>query len=114
MTDTAGGYLQIGKEFSHHEMVDHGALEYVRGDAHSNTVENYFSILKRGITGVYHHVSEAHLHRYLSEFDFRYSNRAGLGIDDVSRAEITLKGVKGKRLTYETTRAKWRAQAPAY
>jgi hypothetical protein len=77
MTDTAGGYLHVGKFFARHEMVDHGALEYVRGDAHSNTVKNYFSILKRGIIGVYHHVSEAHLHRYLSEFDFRCSNRAG-------------------------------------
>lgn len=114
MTDTAGGYLHIGREFARHEMVDHGALEYVRGDVHSNTVENYFSILKRGIIGVYHHVSEAHLHRYLAEFDFRYSNRQGLGIDDMSRAEITLKGVKGKRLTYETTRAQWRAQAATH
>src|SRR6185295_7249669 len=83
MTDTAGGYYNVGKSFARHEMVDHGALEYVRGDAHSNTVENYFSILKRGIVGVYHNVSEAHLHRYLAEFDFRYSNREGHGIDDV-------------------------------
>ena len=114
MTDTAGGYLHVGKLFARHEMVDHGALEYVRGDAHSNTVENYFSIFKRGIIGVYHHVSEAHLHRYLSEFDFRYSNREGLGVNDVSRAEMTLRTTKGKRLTYETTRAKWRAEASAY
>lgn len=102
MTDTAGGYLHIGREFARHEMVDHGKDEYVRGDAHSNTVEGYFSILKRGLTGVYHSVSEAHLHRYLAEFDFRHSNRAKLGIDDVSRADIALLGVKGKRLTYRT------------
>jgi len=102
MTDTAGGYMQIGREFARHEMVDHGKDEYVRGDAYSNTVEGYFSILKRGLTGVYHSVSEAHLHRYLAEFDFRHSNREKLGIDDVSRADIALLGVKGKRLTYRT------------
>jgi hypothetical protein len=67
MTDTAGGYMGVGKEFERHEMVDHGIGEYVRGDAHSNTVEGYFSVLKRGITGVYHHVSEAQLKRYLAE-----------------------------------------------
>ena len=102
MTDTAGGYMQIGREFARHEMVDHGKDEYVRGDAYSNTVEGYFSILKRGLTGVYHSVSEAHLHRYLAEFDFRHSNREKLGTDDVSRADIALLGVKGKRLTYRT------------
>lgn len=104
MTDTHGGYYHLGKEFSRHGMVDHGKGEYVRGDVHSNTVEGYFSVLKRGIVGVYHHVSEAHLHRYLAEFDFRYSNREKVGVDDVSRAAIALKGVKGKRLTYRTTR----------
>mgnify|MGYP003628167431 FL=1 len=102
MTDTAGGYMQIGREFARHEMVDHGKDEYVRGDAYSNTVEGYFSILKRGLTGVYHSVSEAHLHRYLAEFDFRHSNREKLGTDDVSRADLALLGVKGKRLTYRT------------
>ena len=105
MTDTAGGYLHVGKQFARHEMVDHGKDEYVRGDAHSNTVEGFFSILKHGIIGTYHHVSEAHLHRYLSEFDFRYSNRERLGVDDVSRADIALKGAKGKRLTYRTVGA---------
>ena len=83
-------------------MVDHGKDEYVRGDAHSNTVEGFFAILKRGVIGTYHHISEAHLHRYLSEFDFRYSNRERLGVDDVSRADIALQGTKGKRLTYRT------------
>jgi len=100
MTDTAGGYMGIGKEFVRHEMVDHGAAEYVRGDAHSNTVEGYFSILKRGITGVYHHVSEAHLKRYLAEFDFRYNERAALGVDDGERMTRLAKGIEGKRLTY--------------
>jgi hypothetical protein len=71
---------------------------------HSNTVENYYSILKRGITGVYHSVSEAHLHRYLAEFDFRYSNRSGLGIEDAERAARALKGAEGKRLMYNQPR----------
>ena len=91
----------MGRDFDH-EHVNHKANEYVRGAAHTNTVENYFSILKRGITGCYFHVSEAHLHRYLAEFDFRYSNREGLGVDNVARAEAALKGFRGKRLTYET------------
>jgi transposase-like protein len=100
MTDTAGGYMGVGKEFERHEMVDHGAGEYVRGDAHSNTVEGYFSVLKRGITGVYHHVSEAHLKMYLAEFDFRYNTRMSLGYNDAMRAEEALKGIVGKRLMY--------------
>jgi hypothetical protein len=83
-------------------MVDHGADEYVRGDVHSNTVEGYFSILKRGLIGVYHHVSEQHLHRYLAEYDFRYSNRIALGIDDQARATHALRGIVGKRLTYRS------------
>lgn len=111
MTDTAGGYLHVGREFARHEMVDHGKDEYVRGDATTNTVEGYFSVLKRGLTGTYHAVSEAHLNRYLAEFSFRYSNREKLGIDDVSRAEIALQGFKGKRLTYQTTRRQRRAAA---
>jgi transposase-like protein len=105
MTDTAGGYMQLGKAFARHEMVNHGKDEYVRGDAHSNTVEGYFSILKRGVTGIYHHVSEQHLHRYLAEFDFRYNNRVALGVNDVSRTTAALKGAKGKRLTYRVSRS---------
>lgn len=103
MTDTAGGYMQLGKEFVRHEMVDHATGEYARGDAHSNTVEGYFSILKRGITGVYHHVSEAHLQRYLAEFDFRYNNRMSLGVTDGERTALAMKGIEGKRLTYRPT-----------
>jgi hypothetical protein len=103
MTDTAGGYYRMGKEFARHEMVDHGAEEYVRGDAHSNTVEGYFSVLKRGIVGTYHHVSEAHLKRYLAEFDFRYNERAALGINDGERMARLAKGIEGKRLTYRPT-----------
>jgi hypothetical protein len=80
--------------------VNHSAGEYVRGDVHTNTVEGYFSILKRGIIGVYHHVSEQHLKRYLAEFDFRYNERMALGVDDKTRATRAISGVVGKRLTY--------------
>jgi ISXO2-like transposase domain len=103
MTDPAGGYYHAGKRFARHETIDHGADEYVRGDAHSNTVEGYFSILKRGVTGIYHHVSERHLHRYLAEFDFRYNNRVALGTHDVGRTTNARLGAKGKRLTYRRT-----------
>lgn len=105
MTDGARMYPAVGREFAAHSSVDHSAGEYVRhGHHHSNTVENYFSILKRGITGTYHFVSEAHLSRYLSEFDFRYSNREGLGISDTDRAAEAVRGVVGKRLTYHQPR----------
>jgi transposase-like protein len=104
-TDEWAAYMTIGWNFASHETVVHSAKEYVRGDAHTNTVEGYFSILKRGIYGVYQHVSEAHLKRYLCEFDFRYSNRIKLGIDDVQRADLVVVGARGKRLTYETTRS---------
>ena len=100
MTDTHGGYHRVGKEYARHEMVDHGRCEYVRGDAHSNTAEGFFSILKRGLIGTFHHVSEAHLHRYLAEFDFRYNNRSGLGVEDTERASKIIKQAEGKRLTY--------------
>ena len=106
MTDEGGQYRHVGTEFARHGKVNHGAGEYVRGDAHVNTAENYFSILKRGIVGVYHHVSEAHLSRYLAEFDFRYNRRIGLGVDDLARADEVLTGAVGKRLTYETTSAR--------
>ncbi len=104
MTDEAGEYRNLGKEFASHEVVNHGALEYVRGDAHSNTVEGYFSIFKRGIIGTYHHVSEAHLKRYLAEFDFRYNERSALGIEDAERTTRAIKGAEGKRLTYRMPR----------
>jgi transposase-like protein len=100
MSDGAPFYPKMGVEFASHSVVDHKAGEYVRGTAHSNTVENYFSILKRGIVGTFHNVSEAHLARYLAEFDFRYSNRAGLGVDDTQRTDEILRGIAGKRLTY--------------
>jgi transposase-like protein len=100
MTDEASAYIVAGKDFDRHETVNHGADEYVRGNAHTNTVEGYFSILKRGIIGTYHHVSQQHLKRYLAEFDFRYNERSALGVDDKERAERLLKGIVGKRLTY--------------
>jgi len=105
MTDDATVYPPLGKGFSGHSTVNHSAEEYVRlaGFAHTNTVENYFSILKRGIIGVYHHVSETHLHRYLAEFDYRYNERAALGINDETRATKAAKGIAGKRLTYRRT-----------
>ncbi|WP_428408962.1 IS1595 family transposase [Hyphococcus sp.] len=100
MTDEGGQYRHVGKEFARHETVNHSIDEYVRGDAHTNTVEGYFSILKRGVTGVYHHVSEAHLKRYLCEFDFRYNERAALGVSDDERCAKAIQGSSGKRLTY--------------
>jgi hypothetical protein len=102
MTDDANIYTQVGKGFAKHETVAHTYGEYVRDDVHTNTVEGFFSILKRGLYGTYQHVSEAHLHRYLVEFDQRYSNREALGVDDATRAALTVRGAKGKRLTYET------------
>jgi hypothetical protein len=80
--------------------VNHSKYEYGRGPVSTNTVEGFFSIFKRGMTGVYQHCSEAHLHRYLAEFDFRYNYRVKLGYSDVDRAKIALKGIEGKRLTY--------------
>lgn len=105
MTDDAKWYVRIGEEFAGHDSTNHSQREYVRGDAHTNTAENFFSILKRGIIGTYHHVSEAHLDRYLAEFDFRYSHRAKLGVNDGERAALALKGIEGKRLTYRGTNA---------
>ena len=86
-----------------HETVNHGAGEYVRGDAHTNTVEGYFSVLKRGIHGTFHHVSQQHLKRYLAEFDFRYNEREALAVSDPLRAQAVLDGIRGKRLTYRRT-----------
>ena len=103
MTDEERSLVAIGWNFASHGTVNHTKDEYVRGNIHTNTVEGFFSILKRGVYGVYQHVSEAHLHRYLSEFDFRYSNREKLGVNDTARASRALSGAKGRRLTYETT-----------
>lgn len=96
MTDDAGQYRHMNRDFDH-QVVNHGIGEYVRGEAHTNTVEGYFSILKRGIIGTYHHVSSQHLKRYLAEFDFRYNERK---IPDADRAAAALRGISGKRITY--------------
>ncbi len=100
MTDDAGQYKHAGKEFAKHEVLNHSIEEYVRGDAHTNSVEGYFSILKRGITGTFHHVSQQHLKRYLAEFDFRYNERQALGVSDSTRMVKAMQGIEGKRLTY--------------
>lgn len=106
MTDASKVYPKVGREFAAHSIVDHSKGEYTReGFHHSNTAENFFSILKRGVIGTFHHVSEAHLHRYLSEFDFRYSNRADLGVNDTMRTDRLLVAIEGKRLTYRRSNA---------
>ena len=106
MSDGANWYNDVKNYFASHETVTHRKGEYVRyetsGIVHSNTVEGYYSIFKRGMKGIYQHCSEKHLHRYVAEFDFRYSNRVRLGIDDVERTERAIKGIAGKRLTYRT------------
>jgi transposase-like protein len=119
MTDEARHYMEVGHEYESHDAVNHGEKEYVRywnevtDEARpdgkpkvatttitTNTVEGFYSIFKRGMKGVYQHCKEKHLHRYLAEYDFRYSNRAALGVNDYMRAEIAAKGIVGKRLTY--------------
>ena len=100
VTDDAGHYRNLDKEYLH-AYVNHSAGQYGRGEIHTNTIEGYYSIFKRGMKGTYQHCSEKHLHRYLAEFDFRYSNRVRLGINDEQRAERALKGFVGKRLTYK-------------
>ena len=103
-TDESSVYRSIGKDFKYHFTVEHGAGEYVRGSAHTNTIEGFFSIFKRGMIGVYQHCSSAHLKRYLAEFDFRYNQRVALGVSDPARTEAALRGIVGKRLTYRDSR----------
>lgn len=98
MTDELHAYKSIGKEFASHDTVTHSKLEYVRGEVTTNAVEGYFGLLKRGINGIYHHVSREHLHRYLSEFDFRYNRRK---ISDTERTISAIAGFEGKRLMYK-------------
>jgi hypothetical protein len=103
MTDDARMYWAIGREFVSHGTTLHAGREFARpGGIHSNTAENFFSILKRGVVGTYHHWSEAHMHRYLAEFDFRYSHK---DVTDAERSDQLLKGIVGKRLTYRRTAA---------
>lgn len=104
MTDE-GTTHAVGKHFAKHETVKHGKHEYARGDVTTNTVEGFFSVFKRGMRGTYQHCGAQHLQRYLDEFDFRYSNRVALGIDDAERALRAIKGAAGKRLTYQQPRS---------
>ena len=101
MTDQAGVYEKIGPDFASHEVVNHTLKEYSRGDVTTNTVESSFALLKRGLIGTFHSVSEAHLQRYATEFDFRWNHRVSLGVNDVQRTTAMLKGIEGKRLTYK-------------
>lgn len=107
MTDEAPTYLKAGKTLARHSSVNHKKEEYARYEGEltisTNALEGYFSIFKRGMKGVYQHASKKHMHRYLAEFDFRYSNRSALGVEDTQRAVIALQGAIGKRLTYQTT-----------
>ncbi len=109
MTDEAARYAKLGNEFAKHDAVDHSRGEYGYTDRKTNiqininTVEGYYSIFKRGMKGVYQHCGEKHLHRYLAEFDFRYSNRSAVGVEDMPRAEKLAAGIVGKRLTYRRT-----------
>ena len=99
MTDEAGQYAHLSKLFASHGFTRHGQGEYVIGDVHTNTVEGFYSVFKRGMKGVYQHCKAKHLHRYVAEFDFRYNNRVKLGVDDSARTANALRGIVGKRLT---------------
>jgi transposase-like protein len=100
MTDEAGQYAHLSKHFTKHDFVRHSAGEYGRGETHTNTVEGFYSVFKRGMKGVYQHCKAKHLHRYVAEFDFRYNNRIKLGVDDAQRTATALIGIRGKRLMY--------------
>jgi transposase-like protein len=110
-TDEAQHYKAPGKKFAKHEAVNHSAGEYARGETTTNTVEGFFGIFKRGMTGVYQHCGENHLQAYLNEFDFRYSNRSALGVNDTERASRAIKGAEGKRLTYRSPHSAQSARA---
>jgi transposase-like protein len=100
ITDEAGQYVYLSRDFATHDFVRHNKGEYARGDVHTNTIEGYFSIFKRGMKGVYQHCAKKHLPRYLAEFDFRYNNRSANGVDDHQRMSHAICGAAGKRLTY--------------
>lgn len=102
-TDESPIYTKTGKEFAGHATVIHSKNEYVRGNVHTNTVENVWSVFKRGMKGIYQHCGEAHLPRYLAEFDFRYNRRSALGISDTERAHDAIRGAAGRRLMYQAT-----------
>jgi transposase-like protein len=118
MTDQGSWYPEAVKDVAaSHDTVSHNKDEYARYEGErvisTNTVEGYFSIFKRGMVGVYQHCNERHLHRYLAEFDFRYSNRSALGVDDTERAARAIKGAEGKRLTYQKPRSARAGEATA-
>ncbi len=100
MTDGSPIYAKMHRHFTRHESVNHSQGEYARGDVYTNNVESYFSVFKRGMRGIYQHCKARHLPRYLAEFDFRYSNRSALDIDDEQRTINAIRGIVGKRLTY--------------
>ena len=102
-TDESKIYTVLGTEFAAHATVIHSKNEYVRGNVHTNTVENVWSVFKRGMKGIYQHCGEAHLHRYLAEFDFRYNRRSALGVSDTERAHDAIRGAAGRRLMYQAT-----------
>jgi transposase-like protein len=106
MSDEHPVYKKLRIPFAMQSRVYHGAGEYARGTIHTNTIEGFFSIFKRGMRGIYQHCREKHLHRYLAEFDFRYSNRQALGCDDTDRSDRILRGFVGKRLTYQQSCAR--------
>jgi hypothetical protein len=105
MTDESSLYPKVGTEFASHETVCHSAGEYVRGEVHTNTMDGYWGLFKRGMRGIYQHCGEQHLRRYLTEFEFRYNNRVKLGVGDDRRTEAALLGIGGKRLTYRRPEA---------
>lgn len=116
LTDEAGPYKRVGKEFTFHGAVNHLKQEYVRKEApwvHTNTVEGYYSVFKRGMKGIYQHCSRKHLHRYCAEFDFRYTNRIAVGLDDNMRCTEALKGTVGRRLTYHPAKRREGTEAEA-
>ncbi|MBX3430739.1 MAG: IS1595 family transposase [Hyphomonadaceae bacterium] len=102
-TDESNLYPAVGKSFAAHETVKHKAGEYARGDVHNNTAEGFFGVFKKGMSGVYQHCAEKHLHRYVGEFEFRFNHRVKLGWSDKARADAALVGAEGKRLTYRRT-----------
>lgn len=104
-TDEAKQYRKLGQDFADHDFTTHSKGEYGRGVVHTNTIEGYFSIFKRGMEGVYQHCAKKHLHRYAAEFEFRYNNRSANSVEDAERGDITLRTVVGKRLTYRRSNA---------
>jgi len=102
-TDESRLYTKVGAELGSHETVKHSAGEYARGDVHTNSAEGFFGVFKKGMTGVYQHCAEKHLHRYLGEYEFRHNTRTKLGFTDAMRAQAAVAGIEGKRLTYRRT-----------